>query len=72
MLEEIERFDSPQPEDNGIEKSENFFGRTVAIVPLGEGEMTVQKVTEIELLKIFLQKRQAAKVGQTPPGKFDF
>jgi len=72
VLEEMVRFDPPKPENDGIENSENFFGDTIAIVPLGKPKMTIEENAKVDLVDEFLEERQAAEVGQTPSRKFDF
>ena len=59
----MERFDPPQPENNGIEKSENFFGDNIAIVPLGKPKMTIEENAKVDLVDEFLEERQTAEVS---------
>jgi len=72
VLEQIERLDPPQSENDGIEKSENFFGDPVAIVPLRKPKMTIEQDTEIDFVNESLEEGQTTEMSQTPPRKFDF
>jgi hypothetical protein len=72
VFEEIERFDPPQPEDDRIKKGEDFLGDTIAVVPLGKSEMTIEEDAEVDFVNKFLEEGQTAKMSQTPSRKFDF
>ncbi len=62
-------FDSSKPQENWIEKGQNYFSESVSRVPFPHLQGVCQAASESQPLKKSLKQQQTAKVRQGVPGK---